>query len=60
MSDETSNGNGHHNGQIYVKFGPGKTQEMPIEWAQYMLTKWRDSNAGQFGKALAEAASEAK
>lgn len=57
-------GNGHENGagngQVYVKFGPGKTQEMPIEWAAIMLAAWREKNAKQFGTALAEAASEAR
>lgn len=55
MSDE----NGHQNGQVYVKFGPGETQEMPIEWAQYMLSIWRQKSAAAFGRALAEAASKA-
>lgn len=55
---ETSAENGHQNGRVYVKFGPGDTQEMPIEWAEIMLTEWRLKNAKQFGNALAAAAVE--
>jgi hypothetical protein len=55
---ETSTENGHANGRVYVKFGPGATQEMPIEWAEIMLTEWREKNAKQFGAALASAATE--
>ena len=51
--------NGQANGRVYVKFGPGKTQEIPAEWAALMLSAWRDRNPGQFGRALAEAAIEA-
>jgi hypothetical protein len=50
--------NGDGNGKIYVKFGPGPTQEMPLEWAEKMLTDWRESNRLQFGRALALAAIE--
>lgn len=48
--------NGTGNGRIYVKFGTGDTDEMPIEWAEKMLIAWRNSNPNQFGKALVEAA----
>jgi hypothetical protein len=48
--------NGHSNGKIYVAFGAGETDEMPLEWAARMLTAWRDKNPSAFGKALAEAA----
>jgi hypothetical protein len=37
-----------------VKFGSLSHQEMPIEWAQEMLTKWRERHPAQFGKMLAE------
>lgn len=49
---DDSNGGG--NGTFYVSFGPGETQEMPVEWAQQMLTKWREKNPVQFGRTLAE------
>lgn len=51
--------NGQADGRVYVKFGPGKTQEIPAEWAALMLSAWRDKHPLQFGKALAEAAIEA-
>ncbi len=41
------------NGKVYVKFGPLPNHEMPVEWAEDMLTLWRDSNPAQFGKMLA-------
>jgi hypothetical protein len=50
--------NGDGNGKIYVKFGPGPAQEMPIEWAEKMLTDWRQRNAKQFGTALAAVVTE--
>lgn len=53
MSDENGNG------QVYVRFGPGKTQEIPAEWAALMLSAWRAKHPLQFGKALADAAIEA-
>jgi hypothetical protein len=56
--DDNGHGNGQGNGRVYVKFGPGATQEMPVEWAEIMLTEWREKNAKQFGAALASAATE--
>ena len=53
------NGNGHENGRVYVRFGPGSTQVIPAEWAELMLSAWRARHPLQFGKALAEAAIEA-
>lgn len=47
-------GNGAREPRIYVRFGPLPTDEMPIEWAEKMLTNWRDKNRAQFGKALVE------
>jgi hypothetical protein len=43
-----------NNGKAYVRFGPRETQEMPAEWAERMLTLWRERNPAQFGKLLAE------
>lgn len=45
---------GVQDAKVYVKFGALPTQEMPIEWAEKMLTGWREKNPNQFGKALAE------
>ena len=53
------NGNGQGDGRVYVRFGPGATQEIPAEWAALMLSAWRARHPLQFGKALAEAAIEA-
>jgi hypothetical protein len=40
--------------QVYVRFGPRPTQEMPKEWAEKMLSTWREKDPARFGKALAE------
>jgi hypothetical protein len=40
--------------RVYVSFGPLQTQEMPLEWAEEMLTKWRERSPVPFGKMLAE------
>lgn len=51
---DTDNGqNGSGNGKVYVRFGKHPTDEMPREWAEEMLTQWRDAHPAQFGKALA-------
>jgi hypothetical protein len=50
VNGQNSNGNGH----VYVKFGPRDTEEMRLEWAEKMLTLWKDRNPAQFGKMLAE------
>lgn len=42
------------NGKKYVKFGPGPTQEMPQEWAEKMLSLWKERNPQQFGRLLSE------
>jgi hypothetical protein len=42
-----------------VRFGPGKTQTMPAEWAEAMLWAWRERDPKRFGEALAGAAIEA-
>jgi hypothetical protein len=52
--DENSAPNNPANSKVYVKFGPGSTQEMPIDWAEKILTNWRNTHPAQFGKALAE------
>ena len=39
---------------VYVRFGPRPTQEMPLEWAEKMLSAWRAKDPARFGKALAE------
>jgi hypothetical protein len=52
--DDYSAPNSAPNGKVYVKFGPGPTDEMPIDWAVKVLTNWRVAHPAQFGKALAE------
>ena len=43
-----------------VRFGPGATQTIPLEWAEAILTAWREKSPKQFGDALAAAALEAR
>lgn len=43
---------------IYVRFGPGPSQEIPLEWAEKMLAEWRNRQLSgakplPFGDALA-------
>jgi hypothetical protein len=45
---------------VRVRFGPGRTQTMPQEWAEAMLSGWRDTDPKRFGAALAKAAMEAR
>lgn len=52
--DDSSGQNGHGNGQVYVRFGPRPTQEMPREWAEKMLSMLKDQHPAQFGKMLAK------
>jgi hypothetical protein len=48
------------NGQVFVKFGPRPTQEMHLEWAEQMLTLWRERDPKRFGALLAEVVTEGK
>jgi hypothetical protein len=52
MNDSDGGGNG----TAYVSFGPGETQEIPVEWAQEMLTKWCAKKPVEFGRILAQVA----
>jgi hypothetical protein len=45
---------------VRVRFGPGRTQTMPLEWAECMLSRLRESQRKRFGDLLAEAALEGK
>ncbi len=47
-------------GEIRVRFGPGFTQTIPLEWAESILSAWRERSPKQFGDALAQAALEAR
>jgi len=49
-----TDGNGHVDGTVYVRFGPKETQEIHLETAQEMLTLWRERDPYKFGKILAE------
>ena len=53
-------GDSQQDGKVYVKFGPGTTQEMPLEWAQKMLSSWKEKKPSEFGKFLAEAGLSAR
>jgi len=48
------------NGKVYVRFGKLPTQEMPREWAEEILTRWRERQPAQFGKYLAEVVTESR
>jgi hypothetical protein len=39
-------------GPQYVRFGPGKTELMPLEWAEAMLASWKEKRPAEFGKHL--------
>lgn len=28
---------------VRVKFGPGATDDIPLDWAEFMLATWRDA-----------------
>jgi hypothetical protein len=28
---------------VRVKFGPGTTDDIPLDWAEFMLVTWRDA-----------------
>jgi len=47
-------------GEVRVRFGPGNTQTIPLEWAELILSAWRERSPKQFGDALAQAALEAR
>ncbi len=51
--------NGHPAAQVYVRFGPRPTQEVPVEWAERMLTALKERNEALFGKLLTAAALDA-
>jgi hypothetical protein len=56
MDDGTSpNG---HDAPVRVKFGPKPSQELPLEWAQEMLTRWRARDPKRWGEQLAEIVTE--
>jgi hypothetical protein len=50
----------HETAPARVKFGPGKTQDVPAEWAEIMLTELKRGHAALFGKLLTKAADEAR
>ncbi len=63
---ETIEANGRvETAPIRVSFGPGKTQNMPLEWAQFMLNKAYEleksgSKPAKFSDLLASAGMEAR
>lgn len=44
--------------EIRPRFGPGKSQTMPLEWCEWMMNKWREEKPQEFGKYLQRAALE--
>lgn len=51
MSDNGES-NDHSDGTIYVKFGPRPNQEMPIEWAEDLLTLLASEHQRVFSQLL--------
>jgi hypothetical protein len=49
-----SDGNGHTESTVFVRFGPKETQELHLETAEELLTLWRQRKPKDFGKLLAE------
>lgn len=44
--------------KVYVKFGAGESDEMPKDWAERMLARWRAAHPAQFAKYIGEVATE--
>lgn len=44
---------------VRVRFGPGKSQTMPVEWAEHILTALAEDKT-RFGKFLTDAALAAR
>ena len=53
MEDDNSI-NGTVTKKVYVKFGAHETDEMPKEWAEQMLTIWRQRQPAQFARLMGE------
>ena len=51
--------NGQRTEPVRVRFGPGKSQTMPLEWAELILTALAEDKP-KFGKFLTDAALAAK
>ncbi len=47
-------------GEIRVRFGSGLSQTVPLVWAEWMLSEWKDRKPAEFGKFLSEAAMAAR
>lgn len=47
-------------GEIRVRFGEGLSQTMPLDWAEKMLSEWKEKQPKQFGQYLSDAALSAK
>jgi hypothetical protein len=47
-------------GEIRVRFGEGLSQTMPLDWAEHMLSAWKEKQPKQWGQFLTEAAMAAK
>jgi hypothetical protein len=47
-------------GEVRVRFGPGVSQTMPIDWAEDMLSKLKEKDPKRFGDYLSQAAMNAQ
>jgi len=54
MEQETGQ-NGTKNGAVYVRFGTHESDEMPLGWAENMLTELKKTNGALFGRLLTQA-----
>lgn len=46
--------NGTREPKVYVRFGPLPNQEIPLEWAEGMLSELFESQRARFGKLLTD------
>ena len=58
--DTDSTSNGHQNGGVRVKFGTRPTQDIPVEWAEAMLTLLATEHQKTFSTLLARVALQGK
>jgi len=53
--DQENTQNGTRNSAIYVRFGTHPSDEMPLGWAEKMLTELKQTNGTLFGRLLTQA-----
>jgi len=53
--DQETGQNEMKNGNVYVRFGTHESDEMPLGWAEKMLTELKQTNGTMFGRLLTQA-----